>query len=139
MPRRANARLITGDFDLQDVSYRTQLRAPKPSAHFRQRVPPKGSATRKKILCSTLLWQGDKYGHALRPATRTCLGHNIEGCQITVKGKRRWKWAVVSIMCLGVSKLLEVARLTALEEVLGLKCSSAARCRSRQTPGGREP
>jgi starvation-inducible DNA-binding protein len=48
-----------------------------------------------------------------REATR----HAVQLSPITVKGKLRWKWSVESIMCLGVSKKLEEARVTALEEV----------------------
>src|SRR4051794_36898460 len=117
MARRPKARLITGHFDLHDVSFRTEIRAPKPSAHNRQRVPPKGSATRDSILRSKRLWLKGKQGHTLRPAAQTALGHAIQLTQITVKGKPRWKWSVGSIMCLGVSKSLEEARVTAFEEV----------------------
>jgi len=117
MSRRPKARLITGDFDLHDVSFRTEIRAPKPSAHGRQRVPPIGAETRNSLLRSKRLWQKGKEGHTLRPAAQTALGHAILLTPITVKRVQRWKWSVGSIMCLGVCKSLEEARVTAFEEV----------------------
>jgi hypothetical protein len=118
MARRPKARLITGDFDLHDVSFRTELRANQPSSLFRQRVPPFGSPTRQSILCSQQLWQKGKKGHKLRPEARISLGHAVQLSPIRGKGgKQRWKWSVESIMCSGVSKSLEEARVTALETV----------------------
>lgn len=117
MARRPKARLITGDFDLRDVSFRTELRARKPSPHKRQRVPPKGSLTRRAIFSSPRLWQKDKKEYCLRPRAQERLGHAIKLSPIKIKGKERWKWSVESIQCLGVSKSLGDARVTAVEEV----------------------
>ena len=85
MTRRPKARLITGDFDLHDVSFRTQIRAPKSSTHDRQRVPPIGSPTRNAILSSKRLWQECKPEHSLLPDAEAALGHAIHLTQITVK------------------------------------------------------
>jgi hypothetical protein len=117
MARRPKARLITGDFDLHDVSFRTELHASKPSARNLQRVPPIGSPTRQSILRSRRLWLKSKQGHTLRPAAQKCLGHAVQLSLIRVKGKQRWKWSVQSIMCQGVSISLDEARVNALEAV----------------------
>jgi hypothetical protein len=118
MARRPKARLITGHFDLHDVSFRTKIRSPKPAKRKRKRVRTKASALRGLILRSKRIWQKGEQGHTLRPEARSCLGHNIQLCQTTAEGKQLWKWSISSIMCLGVSNSFEEARVDALEEVL---------------------
>lgn len=118
MARRPQARLITADFDLHDVSFRTEYHSPKQSVHFGQRVPPIGSPTRQKILSSKRLWLNGNRGSRLRPGAEERIGHAIELTMIRIKGKQRWRWRVESIMCLGLCSSLKEAQVASLEKVL---------------------
>src|SRR5690242_14396705 len=101
MPRRPHARLITGHFDLHDVSFRTEYRIPKPAPHRAQRVPPIGSATREHILCSKKIWQKGRQVYKLTPAAERVAGHEVKLTMVKVRGRDWWRWRVAGIMCSG--------------------------------------
>ncbi len=118
MARRPPCRLLTGHFDLCDVSYRTEHRPPSrlpAPAVETMPFPIIGSPERKALLASGRLWKvKDKYA-VLRPDAQQVLGHYII---LECLGKKRWKWAIRSIMRVGTSSGLDRAKRAALEELL---------------------
>lgn len=124
MPRRPSARLITGDFDLRDGSFRTEYHSVSKS---RLPVLPKGALGKKRpgrplkrssVLCSQRIWKKSGGQHQLRPEAEKLLGHAVVILAVKVKQKTRWKWNADSIQSLGVCNSIEAARTASLEEIL---------------------